>query len=556
MVPSRNSSDDVRVRRSGSLPDALAEHSFIEAAFNALPTQIAILNDEGDIVYTNEAWRSFGESNGIAEPSHTLGVNYLDVCRQSDDEDAETAGAGIEAVLHGSRFQFSFEYPCHGPAEQRWFTMRAIQFEYDGADFVLVLHLNITNRKLSELRVQEQNTELDTFNQVNSLIREVIDSLLTGVARSDIETTICEQLADSPLFRSAYVVDRALDDRGVAVQASAGLSEQSRDALANLANEDLSGSGLDTAITDNELHAVNHLSERSSLPESLVEIARSDEFESFLVVPIRYRNTVYGAFVVNALDPDAFSDRERTAFDVLGEAIGYAFNAIENKMILYADTVTELAFEVPTSDSHLAAVSAHTGCTVDLDGVVPAEDGALHCYVSVVGTSPATVLETISERDGIDPVRVVRDREEDFLLECTLHAGSPLVPLVEYGATVETARAENGRLQLSALVAAESDVRGIVESLLSVHPNASLLAKQQKERTVQSVRGFRGELDDRLTDRQRDILEGAYFAGYFKQPRESTGGDIASSFDISVPTFHQHLQASLNKLTALALDRE
>lgn len=52
------------------------------------------------------------------------------------------------------------------------------------------------------------------------------------------------------------------------------------------------------------------------------------------------------------------------------------------------------------------------------------------------------------------------------------------------------------------------------------------------------------------------MLEAAYFAGYFGRPRETTGGEIADSFGISPPTFHQDLQTGLNKLIGLALDRD
>ncbi|KTG07771.1 hypothetical protein AUR64_02735 [Haloprofundus marisrubri] len=536
------------------LPEILTDESFIEAAFDALPTQIAVLDDIGDIVYTNEAWRSFGESNGIAEPSHTLGVNYLDVCLTSDDEHATTAATGIDAVLRGEQSQFSFEYPCHGPDEKRWFTMRAIQFDYGSEQYVLVLHLNITNRKLSEMRVHEQNTELATLNRVNSLIRELIDSLLGGVTRADIETTVCGQLADSSLFHSAYLVERTFDSRSIAVQTDSGFDEPAREALESLDDANCAQSSIAEAIDDNEIRVVDRPGEVDA-EGPITTLANHAEYNSSLVVPVRYRQTVYGALVVNAVAADTFSEREQSAFDVLGEAVGYAFNAIENKMILHADTVTELSFEVPASESPLAAVSAATDCTVDVEGVVPADGGTLRAYLRIREVAPETVLEAFEEYDGVDPTRIVSDDDEEFLLECRVERGSPLVPLVEYGATIETATAADGTLELLTVVSTETDVRSIVESLLAVHPDANLLAKQRTERTVRSVDGFRGELDERLTARQREMLEGAHYAGYFKRPRESSGSDIAESFDISAPTFHQHLQASLQKLTSLALER-
>lgn len=548
--------DEPRSRLPESASNPLDEGSFVEAAFNALPTQVAILNEVGDIVYTNDAWRRFGESNGIAGPAHTIGVNYLEVCDGAGDEHASTAAAGIRSVLGGSRSEFSFEYPCHSDEERRWFTMRTIRFAYEGATFALVLHLAITDRKRSELRVQEQNVELETLNRVNSIVRDVIESLLSGVTRSEIETAVCEEIAASSLFHSAYLVERALDDGGVTVRASADFPESSSSAIEALGTGDLADSGLDAAIDGDEVVALNGLLEADPVPDPFADVARRHGYESHLVVPVCYRQTTYGALVVNAADADAFSERERSAFAVLGDAIGYAYNAIENRLILHADTVTELVFEVPRDESLLATLSSQTGCTVTLDGVVPATDENLRCYATIEGASPATVLERIEDLEGIAATHVADDHDDGFLLECLVRTESPLIPLVEYGSTVESARARDETLELSVIAGTESDVRSLVDAVRSAHPNTTLCSKRQTERPIQSVREFRSELDERLTDRQRDVLEAAYFAGYFERPRKSTGGEIADSFDISSPTFHQHLQMGLNKLAGLAMDQQ
>ncbi|ELY53186.1 bacterio-opsin activator domain-containing protein [Natronolimnohabitans innermongolicus] len=532
------------------------DSGFIAAAFDALPTQIAILEPSGEIVYTNEAWRRFGEENDITEPADTVGVNYLAVCEGSDGENAANAAAGINAVIDGRQEQFSFEYPCHGPDAERWFTMRAIPFAYDGTSYVLVLHLNITDRRRSERRVAEQNAQLETYNRVNTSVRDVIDALLAGETREEITAAACAELADSALFDAAYVLERVPDERGITVETAAGLSDGSAERVASLTAAALLESELETVLDGGEWYVADEPQTTDSLPESIVSVAEREGYESLLVVPIRHRRTVYGALVVNATEPNAFADREPAAFDVLGDAIGYAFNAIENRLILHADAVTELTFEAPAAASLFAELSATLSCAIALEGVVPAENGALRCYVTVSGTSAGTVVDALAGADDVDAVRVVSDRTDDFLLECTLRGGSPLRPIVEYGASVERAHAEAGTLRLTAVVAAGTSVRDVVETVRGTHPDVRLVSKRRAERPLRSVRGFRGELDERLTDRQRDVLESAYYAGYFTQPRESSGTEIAPGLDISGPTFHQHLQAGLEKLTRLAIDSD
>ncbi|MDX1745152.1 MAG: PAS domain-containing sensor histidine kinase [Halobacteriales archaeon] len=142
--------------------------SLVGAGFEAMPTQLAILDEGGDIVYTNRAWREFGEENGLGESADCIGENYLGVCTASEDADADNALSGLEAVIRGEQDGFSMEYPCHSPEERRWFTMRAVGFSHDHDRFVLVIHLNITDRKLAEERVSRHNERLETLAGVLS----------------------------------------------------------------------------------------------------------------------------------------------------------------------------------------------------------------------------------------------------------------------------------------------------------------------------------------------------------------------------------------------------
>jgi signal transduction histidine kinase len=150
------------------------------AAFDALPAQVAVLDDDGEILATNLAWRSFGEANDLAE-AEMVGENYLAACDAADDPDAAAAADGIRAVLSGERETFTLEYPCHSPDERRWFTMRAIALP--GGDRVLVMHTDITERKLAELRVESHNDRLEAVAGV--LSHDLRNPLNVALARAD-----------------------------------------------------------------------------------------------------------------------------------------------------------------------------------------------------------------------------------------------------------------------------------------------------------------------------------------------------------------------------------
>lgn len=522
------------------------EDSLTEAAFEVLPTQIAILDSEGDIIHTNRTWRAFGEANDIAEPADTIGDNYPAVCKGADDEHAQQAYEGLVSVLDGDEGEFSFEYPCHGPNEKRWFTMRALRFEYQSQEFVLVLHLNITDRKLSELRVEQQNDTLETLNQVNTVVRNVVDSLLGEVDREDVEQAVCDRLAASDLYDSACILSRGLGGEGAKLRTVSGIEADA------LAVDDLLDGGVRQAIETGEIQAYQYVHENVDVPEAVDRYADAAGYRAYAVVPLTYRETVYGTLVVNAHRPDAFSDPEREAFSLLGETVGYAINAIQSKRVLYADTLTELVFDVTDEAEFLVRAARATGATIELEGLVPADDGVTG-YFRVDGADPDALVEQAAEAKA-ENARAINGDADGGLFECTLLGPSALVTLTEYGVSVVRAEVDAGGMRVAAVAAPETDVRSLVEEVTANVAGTTLAAKRESDRTLTSTSGFRERLNGELTDRQREILEAAYFGGYFEQPRESSGKELAETFGVSSPTFHQHLQAGLRKLTALAFD--
>jgi len=137
--------------------DALrASEHLAQKTLDALAAHIAILDETGRIVAVNRSWRDFAQANGIDPALASEGVNYLAVCDAAVGENAEEApatAAGIRAVLRGEVESYAVEYPCHAPAEQRWFVVRVTRFDSQASIRVAVAHENITERKQSEQAV-------------------------------------------------------------------------------------------------------------------------------------------------------------------------------------------------------------------------------------------------------------------------------------------------------------------------------------------------------------------------------------------------------------------
>src|SRR6202012_154250 len=49
------------------------------AILNALPPNIALLNEKGVIVSVNESWKKFADANNLASADYGIGQNYIAV---------------------------------------------------------------------------------------------------------------------------------------------------------------------------------------------------------------------------------------------------------------------------------------------------------------------------------------------------------------------------------------------------------------------------------------------------------------------------------------------
>ncbi|CAO3417470.1 chemotaxis protein CheB [Azospirillum doebereinerae] len=128
----------------------------LQTVLNSLPEHIAVIDRDGRIVTVNAAWRRFGDANGAPGLEHSgVGASYLAACGVGGgdaDEVARAVDEGLRLMLAGEQTQFTIEYPCHSKTEKRWFLMHAVRLN-DSAGGVVVSHIDITNRKLMELRM-------------------------------------------------------------------------------------------------------------------------------------------------------------------------------------------------------------------------------------------------------------------------------------------------------------------------------------------------------------------------------------------------------------------
>ncbi|HLA42725.1 MAG TPA: PAS domain S-box protein, partial [Aggregatilineales bacterium] len=131
---------------------------FARSIVDALPENIAILDQAATIIDVNKHWIEFVQENDAADQNGFAGYNYLDVCNQVHGMDREYAVgfvAGIRAVMAEEKEAFSLVYPCHSPQAKRWFRGKVTRFYEDGQLRIVVAHEDVTDRKLAEDQLRQ-----------------------------------------------------------------------------------------------------------------------------------------------------------------------------------------------------------------------------------------------------------------------------------------------------------------------------------------------------------------------------------------------------------------
>jgi PAS domain S-box-containing protein len=131
--------------------------AFLQAEIDAMDAEVAVLDQNGIVIAVNAAWRHYADDTNFVPLNYGLGINYFDVCERVEGEDAQTARHAadcIREVLEGRATKCSFDYPCHIPGREQWFSMTASQFILDNQHYVVVSHHDITKRVIAERQLQ------------------------------------------------------------------------------------------------------------------------------------------------------------------------------------------------------------------------------------------------------------------------------------------------------------------------------------------------------------------------------------------------------------------
>ncbi|REA02851.1 bacterio-opsin activator [Haloferax sp. Atlit-6N] len=398
--------------------------------------------------------------------------------------------------------------------------------------------------------LQRQNDRLTELNRINETIREIDQALVGAQTREEIDYTVCELLTAADRFAFAWV--GSVDPIGETVEPRAWAGDE-RGYLDSTTFE-VAASSVEpagrTAATGEVTTVPNVASGFRDEPWRKGALTR--DYLSVLSIPLVYNDLSHGVLTVYATTHDAFDETATAVLAELGETIASALSALERKNALLTTAVTRVGFAVDDPTFVLSRLARDAGCTLTYRGGVQQSAEGNYVFVTVEDGAVESVAAAADELVAVADVRRISTDGDAGVLRLRLTQPFLAPELADHGAVLGEVRATPEETTLVVDVPESIDVRNVTHLVDEAFAGVELRTKQTLDRSTE--RDLFSRFLDKLTERQLEVLQTAYYSGYFESPRENTGEDVAATLGISPPAFYKHVRTVQRKLFATLFD--
>lgn len=157
---------------------ALDKKILYEEIANQLRANVALVDSDGMIEFSNNQWKDFARHSSHGASVHNNFESFfLDVCLQKG-LDSRLAFDGVQEVLSGKRDSYQLEYPCQCNQNKRWFLMQAVSLSPND-EGTLIFHIDITDRKSNEeMRQEICLTHMKFLSQLSHELRNPLNAIM------------------------------------------------------------------------------------------------------------------------------------------------------------------------------------------------------------------------------------------------------------------------------------------------------------------------------------------------------------------------------------------
>nr|WP_303648863.1 bacterio-opsin activator domain-containing protein [Haloarchaeobius litoreus] len=398
--------------------------------------------------------------------------------------------------------------------------------------------------------LQRQNEQLTMLNRINETIREIDQAIVQAETREEVDHTVCELLTDDDRFEFAWIgtVDRTTDT--VTPRAWDGAEQgylDSRPFTVDAASGEPVGR---TAATGEPTMVTNVAAGLRDEPWRTDALAR--DYLSAISIPLVYNDLTHGVLTVYADSRDGFDETAREVFSELGETIAAALSALERKNALLTTSMTRVEFAIDDPTFVLSRLAREGDCTLTYQGGVQQTIDGSYVFVTVEGTSVDAVEEAAADLVAVEELQTVSSDGDGGVVRLRLAQPFVALELADHGAVFREATATPEETTLVVAVPDGIDVRTVTQLVAETFAGVELQSKQTLDAAADHDRYSR--FLEAVTDRQLEVVQTAYYSGFFESPRERSGAEVADTLDISPTAFYRHVRTVQRKLLRILFE--
>lgn len=401
----------------------------------------------------------------------------------------------------------------------------------------------ISANRIENLVAQYRAKQDETHRRaLDALSQTVLETVLTESTRRAIEQGLTDQLVASDLYEAVWIGEPTAHSEEIAKRTEAGK-------MFEVAAVDHTESVEARALASGEPEVDSRLVDRDN---EWAKAAARAGYTAAVGVPISYEGIPYG--VLGVYTSRSAVDEEVDILQTLADLTAFAIGASERRRGDASRQVVEIEFDIDGSALPVVQIAVAGGCGVNHIQTTSRTDGTtLTLYELAIDETTENTLAAIETALDADAVTLERGPNRG---ELSVVTGEPWLPemLDHYGVNVTTAAVDDDGARLVVELPPSADVRAVVEAIEARYPAVEPVARRERTRRDQSVGELQREIADALTDRQQEVIETAFRAGYYEWPHKASSEAVAERLGISQPTFAEHFWAAHRRIVDRLFD--
>lgn len=397
-------------------------------------------------------------------------------------------------------------------------------------------------------QLEAQKHDLERLEDLNAKIRDIGWTVVNADTRAEVEREVTETIVDTDAVSFAWL--GTIDPIGnELVPASfhgpdTGYLE-TLDLDLDLAAPENAEPAVRAATSKQPVYVQNAAANIASQDWKVEAVGR--DFHSILSIPLLYEETIKGVLTLYSKDKDGFPDRLQSVLEELGALISHGFVTLERKQAVLSNRATELEFDIDDPQCVFLRWGQTAESHIELEGVIPRSSGNTLVLVRVGGSSIDRMVNVFEDSPMVEGLRLL---EEDTPALVEIEFSEPFIGMIlaEHGISLQSIVSNESECRVTVRIPPSQDANEAVKTVSSIYDDVSLLRKREDIQADGPHRSLEDEFLDRLTPRQREVIQTAYLRGYFDSPKQVNGDELAEIFDFSRSAFHHHVRESERKL--------